>query len=128
MNKSLKLAAVILLALAALSLAAAAGAQDKRNSAGEEFFIVSSVDLKNSALLLKRPTEVTVQMKIQATTKLVDAQGKAMKLSDFRAGDTIWAVAKTDASGALLATSVRIGPMTVPELHALYLDYPVINN
>ena len=126
MNNVSRLVLLLAAALVFLSLASVARAQGRKNAAGEEFFIVSSVDLKDSSVLLKRPTEVTIQMKITPTTKLLDEQGKPFHISDFRAGDTIWAIVRAASSGALTASSIRKGPMTVAELHSLYLDYPVI--
>ncbi|HUO34342.1 MAG TPA: hypothetical protein VMU43_05075 [Candidatus Acidoferrum sp.] len=126
MNKLARIAAASFTLLAMLSLASTARGQGKKNAAGEEFFIISSVDLKDSQLLLKRPTEVTIEMKVTPTTKMFDEQHKPVHISDFRAGDTIWAIASTDSSGELVASNIRVGPMTVQELHALYLDYPVI--
>jgi hypothetical protein len=112
--------------LAVLSFAQNAGAQEKRNAAGEQFFIVSSIDQTKSQVLLKRPTEVTLLMKIDDKTQFVDEQGKSMKLADLRAGDTAWVIVnastKTDSP---VATRIRRGPMTVQDLHRLYLDYPV---
>jgi len=111
--------------LTALSFAQNARAQEKKNAAGEQFFIVSSIDQTKSQVLLKRPTEVTLLMKIDDKTQFVDEQGKSMKLSDLRAGDTVWVIVnastKTDSP---VAARIRRGPMTVPDLHRLYLDYP----
>ena len=75
-----------------LPLSAAPG---KKTPAGEQFFIVASVDLQKSQLLLKYPTEVTVLMHVDESTKLVDESGRPLKLSDFRAGDTVWASSRT---------------------------------
>jgi len=126
MNSALRTVSAIAASFAILAFASVLRAQDKKNAAGEEFFIVSSVDTKDSSLLLKRPTEVTVEMKIPTSAKLFDEQHKPMHITDFRAGGTIWAIARADSTGELVASSVRLGPMTVQELHALYLDYPVI--
>lgn len=100
-------------------------AQDKTNASGEEFFIISSVDAPNSQILLKRPSEVTQIMKVTPKTKYLDESGKALRLSDLRAGDTVW-VLTTNGTSQPTATRIRIGPMTIAELHRDYLDYPEI--
>lgn len=114
---------VFLPALAAF--AGVANAQEKKTAAGEEFFLIASIDQAKLQVLLKRPTEVTLLAKVTSKTQLLDEKGKPIKLSDLRAGDTVWAV----TSGGDQDTSVerlRKGPMTVPELHQYYLDYPEI--
>ncbi len=100
-------------------------AQGKKSTAGEQFFIVASVDLQKSQLLLKHPTEVTLLVKTDAKTQFLDETGKPIKLSDLRAGDTIWVISSGGAADAT-ATRVRKGQMTVADLHRYYLDYPVI--
>jgi hypothetical protein len=101
-----------------------ASAQGKKTPSGEEFYIIASVDQPKSELLLKRPSEVTLLMKVTEKTKYQDESGKAIPLSDFRAGDTVWVV----ATGGAEPTAIRIrrGGMTIPELHRYYLDYPEI--
>ena len=121
-----RLLAVVLtvVVLAGMWLPASVSAQRKRTPAGEEFYIVASVDQPKSELLLKRPSEVTLLMKVNAKTKYQDESGKAIPLSDFRAGDTVWVV----SSGGAEPTAIRIrkGGMTISELHRYYLDYPEI--
>jgi len=97
----------------------------KKTPQGEEFFIVASVDLQKSQMLLKYPTEVTLLMRVDGTTKFVDDSGAPLKLSDFRAGDTVW-VSSTDNKGDVTAVRVRKGRMDVADLHRYYLDYPEI--
>jgi hypothetical protein len=111
--------------LAGISLAASALAQSKKTAAGEEFFIVASVDQSKSQFLLKRPTEVTQMMKVSDKTQYLDDNGKALHLSDFRAGDTVWVIS---SAGGAEPTAVRIrkGQMTLADLHRYYLDYPEI--
>lgn len=106
-------------------LAANLYAQDKTNAAGEEFFIISSVDAPNSQILLKHASEVTQIMKVTPKTKYLDESGKAIRISDLRAGDTVW-VLITKGTSQPTATRFRIGPMTTAELHRDYLDYPEI--
>lgn len=87
----------------------------------EEFFIVSSVDLAKSTLVLKRPTEVTLAMLVTAKTRIRNEQGKAIRMGDLRAGATVFIQSELDASGQRAASSVREGPMTVPVLRDRYL-------
>src|SRR5262249_2067923 len=113
-------------ALAAMLLAASvpAGAAERPAPAAEdEFFIVSSVDIAKSAMVLKRPTEVTLTMLVTDTTRGINEEGKPIRLSDLRAGDTVFISSSADASGHTLAKSLRKGPMTVPELHRRYLRF-----
>ena len=104
-------------------LAAATAA--KNTPAGEQFFIVASVDLQKSQLLLKRPTEVTLLTHVDDKTKYLDSTGKPIQLASLRAGDTVWVTLSKGSSG-VTATRVRKGEMTVAELHRYYLDYPEI--
>jgi hypothetical protein len=97
----------------------------RKTPAGEQFFIVASVDLQKSQLLLKYPTEVTLLMRVDDSTKFTDDSGKPLKLSDFRAGDTVW-VASTNNKGDVTALRVRKGRMDVADLHRYYLDYSEI--
>jgi|GEM_PF-1854238 len=97
----------------------------KKTPQGEEFFIVASVDLQKSQMLLKYPTEVTLLMRVDGTTKFADDSGAPLKLSDFRAGDTVW-VSSTNNKGDVTAVRVRKGRMDVAGLHRYYLDYPEI--
>ncbi len=96
-----------------------------KNSAGEQFFIIASIDRQNSQLLLKRPTEVTVLATLNAHTKFFNAAGKPTTLATFRAGDTVWAkLSSNDPEPSVI--SIREGEMTVADLHRYYLDYPAI--
>ncbi|MGH9689189.1 MAG: hypothetical protein ACRD5K_19125 [Candidatus Acidiferrales bacterium] len=92
---------------------------------GEQFFIVASIDKQNSQLLLKRPTEVTVLVKISPSTKYLNDAGKAVSLASFRAGDTVWAKFSGDSTEPTV-TEMREGEMTLADLHRYYLDYPII--
>jgi hypothetical protein len=97
----------------------------KKTDAGEQFFIVASLDLQKQQLLLKYPTEVTLLVKATDQTKFTDDSGNPMKLSDFRAGDTVWVTSGKSSDGAV-ALKVRKGQMTVADLHRYYLDYAEI--
>ena len=77
----------------------------------DEFFIVSSVDLPRSRLVLKRPTEVTVLAAISPQTRIVGERGEKLRPEDLRAGDTVFVVSAPSPSGQLTAISVRRGPM-----------------
>ena len=117
--------ALIIVLLAGIALAANVSAQNKKNSSGEEFFIVASLDQQKSQLLLKRPSEVTVLLKVGDKTQLADETGKPLKLTDLRAGDTVWVISSGDPS-APTAVHIRKGQMTLADLHRYYLDYPEI--
>jgi len=101
-------------------------APGKKTAAGEQFFIVASVDLQKSQLLLKYPTEVTLLVLVNGATKFADESGKPLKLSDLRAGDTVWMISSPGNGGEVTAVRIRKGQMTVPDLHRYYLDYTEI--
>jgi len=121
----LKTSGSILLALALgtlVLLPALAGDQERSGGKlDEEFFIVSSIDTKKQQVLLKRPTEVTELMLVTGKTAFQDEQGKPLRLSDFRAGDTVYVTSYADSSGARVARRLRKGPMTVKGLRRSYL-------
>ena len=122
MNRVSGILIVVLSLLISFPLAPAGSGQGKKNASGEEFFIVSAVDQSKSQLLLKRPTEITVLMQVNERSVFLDEAGKTLKLADFRAGDTLWVTSTTIAGGKQAALRIRKGPMTVQELHKLYLD------
>jgi|ERR1700730_15951332 hypothetical protein len=124
MNKRIASLSVSLILFSLFSMTAA-DAQDKKTAAGEEFFIVASLDQANAQLLLKRPTEVTQLAKVSARTQFIDEKAKPLHLTDLRAGDTVWAVTSGSGTNITIAR-LRKGPMTVAELHQYYLDYPQI--
>jgi hypothetical protein len=96
----------------------------RKTSAGEQFYIVASLDQSKSQLLLKLPSEVTMLMSVTAQTQIQDENGASLKLSDLRAGDTVWVV--SSGGGQPTALRIRKGQMTVADLHRYYLDYPEI--
>lgn len=99
--------------------------EEVKTTAGEQFFIVASIDRQNSQLLLKRPTEVTLLAKITPSTKYFGDNGKSATLASFRAGDTVWV--KLSGSGPEpTVVQMRDGEMTVADLHKYYLDYAII--
>ena len=83
MNKgyceTLRFLAFTVALLAGISLATGAFAQGRKNASGEQFFIVSSVDLQKSQLLLKHPTEVTLVVKTNDATRFADGTGKPLR-------------------------------------------------
>src|SRR5215472_973349 len=66
-----------------------------------DFFIVSSIDLGKKQILLKRPTEVTELMRVDRETRYFDEHGKAIRLTDLRAGDTVYIASKASSATAL---------------------------
>lgn len=90
-------------------------------AADEDFFIVSSVDAGKSTMVLKRPTEVTLTMRFTDKTRCRNEQGKPIRPTDLRAGDTLFIASERDPSGQLVASSIRQGVMTLPELRQRYL-------
>jgi hypothetical protein len=109
------LALLILLGTAAADAPAAPATGNR-----EEFFIVSSLDAARGRIVLKRPTEVTLLMRVTAQTTYRDEQGKPLRLTDLRTGDTAFITYRQD-TGAPTALLVRLGPMTVQELQRTYL-------
>ncbi len=102
-----------------------AATEDKKTAAGESFFIVGSVDQQKSQFLLKRPTEVTLLVTVNANTKYFDDSGQPLKATDFRTGDTVWLTSSGNPENPT-AVRIRKGEMTVADLHRYYLDYPEI--
>jgi hypothetical protein len=86
----------------------------------DDFFIVSSVDLTQKRLVLKRPSEVTVLVRVTEKTSYRSEQNRPLQLGDLRAGDTVFIRLGTGTESDI-AKSVRRGPMTVEELHRRYL-------
>jgi hypothetical protein len=101
-------------------LAAQSGRAAGNTNGGEQFFIVSSVDITKRQLLLKEPTEITQLIQVNDKTRYTDRTGKAMQFGDLRAGDTIY-IRSTATSEGRVAASIRKGPMTLQELQRHYL-------
>ena len=125
MNKSLWNFLWSFALIAALFLPSSGRAQEKKDSKGESFYIVGSVDRAKSQILLKLPTEVTTLVKVDSKTQYVDENGKAITLADLQTGSTVWVTAS--GGDQPVASRIRKGPMSVADLHQLYLDYPIIN-
>jgi hypothetical protein len=119
-NVGLWLAVLVLAGAVAVPLRAAETAGPKASS-GDEFFIISSLDLKKNQLVLKRPTEVTVLMAVNEKTVCLDEKGKAIHLKDLRAGDTVFVSSRPSNDGTLAATRIRKGYMTLQEVHSRYI-------
>ena len=90
--------------------------QPAPNVEREEFFILSSVDAARGRIVLKRPTEVTVVMLVDAQTTYRDEQGKTLRLADLRTGDTLYVTFRPGGAGGPTALRIRLGPMTVQEM------------
>ena len=116
------LAFAVLLSCAPL-LAAQSGKAAANPNSGEEFFIISSVDIAKGQLLVKQPTEITELLQVNDKTRYTDKNGKLMQFADLRAGDTVY-IRSMAARGGKLAVSVRKGPMNLEELHRRYLRQP----
>ena len=89
--------AAIALVLAAAAWAAAATKPAPVST--EEFFIVSSVDSGKGLMVVKRPTEVTLTIGLSEKTRCRDEQGKPIRVTDLRAGDTVFIASDRSASG-----------------------------
>lgn len=72
-------------------------------------------------MVLKRPTEVTLSMRITEKTRCRAESGTAMRCMDLRAGDTVYIASDRAPGGELVARTIRQGVMTVPELQRRYL-------
>lgn len=106
-----------------MTLALCLPVRAQTNSKGEEFFIVSSVNQKAHQLVLMRPTQLTVAAEVGPQTICLGEDGKKISPSTLRAGDTIWAVIRTDKDGVSRIVRIREGAMTEAELQKLYLHY-----
>jgi hypothetical protein len=124
MNKRLLQRTLFASLVAAFALAAfpvwAAG-HGAATETRDEFFIISSVNLPKHQLVLKLPTEVTMQMIVDSKTAIIGENGQKMNLGELRSGDTVYItyVAGPEGQSAL---KIRLGPMTVKELHQRYLS------
>jgi hypothetical protein len=118
-----RLARAIATLLIAAVFACATGSAQSRTAAPrapvDEFFIISSIDVDRNQLLLKRPTEVTEVMRVDGATRYVDEDKKPIKVTDLRAGDTVYITSRPGIGGSL-AVEIRKGPMTVIELRRRY--------
>jgi hypothetical protein len=119
MNKLRQFFLLCIFAAVLVSFASGVHAQAQATSGSDQFFVVSSVQPK--LLVLLRPTETTAIVAVNDKTKVVDQQGNAIKVSDLRAGDTIFVTYSAGPGGTMVATYVRKGIMTVAELRKRYV-------
>ncbi|HKF42320.1 MAG TPA: hypothetical protein VKG01_04410 [Thermoanaerobaculia bacterium] len=112
------LGTALLLVVAAAIVSASAPA-----AAGDEFFIVSSVDADKGTIVVKRPTETTLTMRVTDKTRCTGLKGEAIRFTDLRAGDTVFVTSAASPSGPPVASTIRRSPMTVEELHRRYLRF-----
>jgi hypothetical protein len=112
----------ILALLAMTGLAQTAKDSPTPEFAKGDFFIVSSIDLAKGRILLKRPTEVTELMRVDGSTHYFEEQGKPIRLTDLRAGDTVYIVTKPGMED--VAVTIHKGPMTADVLRERYLKRP----
>jgi hypothetical protein len=124
MNKRLlqrTLLASLLAMFAWASLPAWAAGHGASTETRDEFFIISSVNLPKHQLVLKLPTEVTMLMTVDGKTDIVGENGQKMNIGELRSGDTVYITYVTSGEGES-ALKIRLGPMTVKELHQRYLS------
>lgn len=127
MNKRMIFAASTFAAISALLIAAPVHAQTPNSpsdSRGEQFYVISSVDMQKHQIVLMRPTQLTVVATTNEQTAYVGEKGQKLGLKDLHAGQTVWATLRKDKDGQVAVMKIREGAMTVAELHKLYLDYP----
>jgi hypothetical protein len=127
MNKIWKVVSAALPALIALTLASAAWAQTPKSpsdSRGEQFYIISSVDMQKHQMVLMLPTQLTVVANADDNSVFLGEQGQKLALKDLHAGQTVWATLRKDKSGQTSIARLREGAMSIAQLHKLYLDYP----
>lgn len=120
MNNFRKLIFLSALAATILTSAFEVRAQVQEKAGNDEFFVISSIDKTHSALVLLRPTQITATIGVNDKTKFADENGKAIKMTDLRTGDTIFVTYSTQSNN-LVATSVRKGMMTTAEMRKRYL-------
>ena len=103
--------------------AAIMGEPASRPAPPEEFFIVSSVNADKGTMVVKKPTETTLTVRVTGKTRCRNEKGAPIRFTDLRAGDTVFVSSEPDSSGQPAASSIRLGPMTVGELHRRYLRF-----
>jgi len=120
-RRTLAIASALALVLFASGRLQAKDRAQSRTTGTDEFFILSSVDLKKHQLVLKHPTEVTELMQVTDSTVCLDDKEGRIPFSDLRAGDTVYVTYASHGAGPPVATRVRRGPMTVEQLQRRYL-------
>ena len=127
MNKKTILLVSFFAAFLAAALPSAALAQARRVSSdirGEQFYVISSVDMQKHQIVLMHPTQLTVVATVNDQTAYLGEKGEKVGLKDLHAGQTVWAILRKDNGSQISAVRIREGAMTVAQLHKLYLDYP----
>ncbi len=130
MNKAFRhLSVVSLLLLPALALAVSLPAfaqeiQNPKNAQGEQFFMISSVDLPKHEIVLMAPTQLTLVVNTTNLSQYVGEKGQKLSEKDLKAGDTVWAIVKAGKGGQTTAVRIREGSMTPADLQKLYLSHP----
>jgi hypothetical protein len=110
-----------ILAVAVIPVFAQSGKDLANKDFGKgDFFIVSSIDLAKKQILLKRPTEVTELMRVDGETRYFEERGKPMRLTDLRAGDTVYIMSKPDGRQSV-AVTIQKGAMTLEVLRERFL-------
>ena len=128
MNRISRFISVAIATLVALAISMPVWAQaHPKNAQGEEFFIVSSVDLQKHQVVLMRPTQLTVVATIGPQTTYLGEKGQKLDVKAMKAGDTVWGITKAGPDGSVVAVRLRQGAMTPAELHKLYLQLPASN-
>jgi hypothetical protein len=122
---NLRRAAPVLPLLLGMMLTPLLAAQEssQKSPAAEQFFIISSIDLKKNQLVLKRPTEVTELMQMTPQTVCLDDEGKNVHPNNLRAGDTVFIISRQEGHGLPVAVRIRMGYMTYSEVLKQYLQF-----
>src|ERR1019366_750445 len=107
------MAAIVLFFAMMLCSVTIVQAQDQPTSGRDEFFVISSIDKAHNAMILLRPTQITATIYVTPKTQFADENGKPLKLSDFRTGDTIFVTYALQPDKTLAAVSVHKGMMTM---------------
>lgn len=121
MNKLQKLFSLSAMAAIILCSATIVRAQGQPTSGKDEFFVISSIDKAHNAMILLRPTQITATVFVTGKTQFADENGKPLKVTDFRTGDTIFVTYAQQPDKTLGAEHVRKGMMTMLEMRKRYL-------
>ncbi|HEV2288607.1 MAG TPA: hypothetical protein VGR81_06600 [Candidatus Acidoferrales bacterium] len=130
MNKAIRISDSLLrfllpvLALAVALPARAQAPQNPKNARGEQFFIISSVNLPKHEIVLMAPTQLTLVAGTTSLSEYVGGKGQKLAEKDLKAGDTVWAIIKAGKNGQFTAVRIREGSMTPADLQKLYLSHP----
>jgi hypothetical protein len=109
--------------LAVLAFLPACWAADAAVHANSEFFVISSIDRSKHQLVLLHATEISQIVAYGDKTQYFDDRGKPIKLTDLRAGDTVFVNSHKLPDGTVVADKVSKGIMSVAELRRRYVPY-----